>query len=104
MTHDELTDNGWVPKQCKVGTLYFKDNYFCKLKDDVAVVYSINDDMNPLDEAHTLQDIFDIQKKNDCMQIVTMEHSLELIKAAFQVKYNESYITVYLNELNNGNI
>ena len=96
MTQDELTDNGWVPKQCKIGTLYFKDNFFCHLKDDVAVTYSINDDMNPIGEAKTLQELFDIQKKHDCMQIVTMERSLELIKSAFQVKYNESYISVYL--------
>ena len=63
MKKKELVDNGWKPKDCKIGVLYFKEDFFCRFKDeDTILVFSIKDDMNPLGEAKTLDDIFEIKK------------------------------------------
>lgn len=69
MNKQELVDNGWKPENCKIGTLFFKDGFFCRFRNNGNVfVFSAKDDMNPLGEAETLDDIFELQKlsfKND---------------------------------------
>ena len=66
MTKKELIDNGWEPKLCKVGELYFndKDGLFCKfINEDTVDVRSYANDMVSLGEAKTFNDIRDINKK-----------------------------------------
>ena len=65
MTEKELTDAGWVPKLCKIGTLYFndKDGLFCSfINEDTIDVRSYANDMVSLGTAKTFNDINSIYK------------------------------------------
>lgn len=63
MTHDELIKNGWIPRDCRVGTLYFKGDFFGSLKDGVFELRSVTDDMTPIGNAMTFDDIRHIQQR-----------------------------------------
>lgn len=63
MTHDELINNGWVSKECTIGTLYFNGDFYGKLSDDTFDMRSLRDNMTSIGEAKTFEDIRTIQKK-----------------------------------------
>ena len=63
MTHDELIDNGWVSKECTIGTLYFNGDFYGRLSDDTFDIRSMRDNMTSIGEAKTFEDIQAIQKK-----------------------------------------
>lgn len=63
MTHDELINNGWVSKECTIGTLYFNGDFYGRLNDDVFDMRSLRDNMTSIGEAKTFEDIQAIQKK-----------------------------------------
>lgn len=63
MTHDELINNGWVSKECTIGTLYFNGDFYGKLSDDTFDIRSLRDNMTSIGEAKTFEDIQAIQKK-----------------------------------------
>ena len=63
MTHDELINNGWVSKECTIGTLYFNGDFYGRLSDDVFDMRSLRDNMTSIGEAKTFEDIRTIQKK-----------------------------------------
>lgn len=90
MTKDDLVQSGWVPKECKIDTLYFRGPYFIRLVVDTAQVYSVYDDMNTIGEAKTLDDIFNIQKTYERECIKKQEEYLVLLKTAFKIKYKEN--------------
>ena len=63
MTHDELISNGWVSKECTIGTLYFNGDFYGRLIDDTFDMRSLRDNMTSIGEAKTFEDIRTIQKK-----------------------------------------
>lgn len=63
MTHDELINNGWVSKECTIGTLYFNGDFYGRLNDDTFDIRSLRDNMTSIGEAKTFEDIRTIQKK-----------------------------------------
>lgn len=89
MTKEELIQNGWEPRLCRIDTLYFKDSYFIRLIEETAKVYSVHDDMNPLGEAKTLEDIFNIKKEYERKYIKQQELIVEMLKKTFEIKYKE---------------
>ena len=94
MTNQELIDNGWKPRDCRVGTLYFNGDFFCRLKKDgIAVVYRCKDDMNPIGCAGTVDDILPLMEKSDLAEITLFEATLNLMKAQYERKYNKKFIS-----------
>jgi hypothetical protein len=87
MTEKELCDNRWRPMSCKIGTLYFKDVFFCRLDGEKAIVFSVNDDMNPLGTAETLDEIKEIQMQYELDRIHTMEERLVKTRTYFENVY-----------------
>lgn len=87
MTGRDFENNGWVPKQCKVGTLYFKGTFFCRIEDGKAVLFDITDDMNPIGESNTIEEIRNLQMKSDLSYIRKKEKSLEAARKAFEENY-----------------
>ena len=63
MTHDELINDGWVSKECTIGTLYFNGDFYGRLSDDTFDIRSLRDNMTSIGEAKTFEDIRTIQKK-----------------------------------------
>ena len=63
MTHDELINNGWVSKECTIGTLNFNGDFYGRLNDDTLDIRSLRDNMTSIGEAKTFEDIQAIQKK-----------------------------------------
>ena len=63
MTRDELINNGWVSKECTIGTLYFNGDFYGRLSDDTFDMRSLRDNMTSIGEAKTFEDIRTIQKK-----------------------------------------
>ena len=63
MTHDELINDGWVSKECTIGTLYFNGDFYGRLSDDTFDIRSLRDNMTSIGEAKTFEDIQAIQKK-----------------------------------------
>lgn len=82
MTQDELINDGWIPRNCKIGTLYFKGNFFGKLTESTGTfeLRSMTDDMNPLGTAKTFDDIKAIQKKYYLQEVRYCEYRLERAK------------------------
>ena len=94
MTNQELVDNGWKPRDCRVGTLYFNGDFFCRLKKDgIAVIYRCKDDMNPIGCAGTVEDILLLMEKSDLAEITLFEATLNLMKAQYERKYNKKFIS-----------
>ena len=89
MTREELVKNGWCPKDCKVGVLYLKSGYFIDLRETKARVFSESDDMNPLGEVETLEEVTELQKTHEKSIIKELELSLTLMKKAYEIKYGE---------------
>ena len=87
MTEKELRENGWKSESCKIGTLYFKDVFFCRLDGEKAIVFSANDDMNPLGTAETLDEIKEIQMQYELDRIHTMEERLVKARTYFENVY-----------------
>ena len=90
MTSQELIDNGWRSKQCMVGMLYFKGDFFAKFldnKDGTVDVRSIRDDMNSLGHASTFEEIKAIQKKFYEKEV--KDYELLLNMAKFKLKQVE---------------
>ena len=90
MTLQELLDNGYKPQQCKIGTLYFKDGFFCRLNYDEVVYYSNSDDMHPLGLAKTFDEIKELEKKYYRDEIAALETKLELKKLLFEKRFGET--------------
>lgn len=64
LTHDLLLLAGYTPEDCKIGTLYFKSGFFCRIKSDGTVdVRRNSDDMRSLGIAHSLNEIAKIEKE-----------------------------------------
>lgn len=91
MTEQELIDKGWKPELCKIGTLYFKGNFFIRLDNDKALVFSNHDDMHPLGKAENYEGIIAIQKESDRKDILWLEANLSALKYTFEKKYGEKY-------------
>ena len=89
MTEEQVVLNGWEPKLCKIGTLYFKDAYFCKLNEDSSSIslFHCHDDMNPLGEASTFEEVRELQKQCELKEIKITE----IILNAMKKRYNEIY-------------
>ena len=95
MTEKELIDNCWEPKICKIAKMYFKDKFFCRFdfKDNNKVlVFSTNDDMNPIGSATTYDEIIELQKESDLQDIQMMEAYLDIMKKNFNIKYDSTRI------------
>ena len=90
MTDNELKNNGWESQLCKIGTLYFKGHYFCRLKEGFAILYTTSDDMHPIGTAYTLDELFELQKKSDLSDIQAMEVMLKTMKERFGETYSLS--------------
>lgn len=94
MTKEELIKNGWEPKDCMIGTLYFnlKDGSFCRFINETEVkVFSICDDMNPLGTADSLDGIVECEKSSDAQVIGTLEFRVSYLKKAFKDRYGIEY-------------
>lgn len=100
MTREELINAGWKCRLCKIGSLYFKDGYFCRFKaDGNLLVFSEGDDMNPIGEAQTMDDITALQKKHELGTIRAIEKAYELMVKAYEMKYGET-LEVKLSGIN----
>lgn len=89
MTLQELLDNGYKPQDCKIGTLYFKDGFFCRLHADKCIFYSISDDMTPLGTVNTIDEMTELEKKYYRDEIADLETMLELKKLLFEKRFGE---------------
>lgn len=90
MTKTELKENGWSPQACKIGTLFFKGNFFCRfINDDTVTVMSTSNDMLPLGKATTLDELKDIQKEYDKEKIREAKRRLEELLQDYKINYNE---------------
>ena len=87
MTKEDLINAGYTPQNCKIGTLYFKGGFFCRLDKDEAVYFSISDDMNPLGRAKTLDDINELEKKFYKEEIEALEATLSFKKKLFAERF-----------------
>lgn len=93
MTQECLINNGWESRECRIGTLFFKGDFFINLKENgIAAVFRCSNDMKPIGFAGTLNDIKELQKKSDLEEIELLEATLSLMKLAFEKKYNEKFI------------
>ena len=73
---------------CKIGTLYFKDGFFCRLnEDDTVSLFSVNDDTNPLGRAETFSEIRETQKEYYLDYIRGLETKLQVLKSWFNAEY-----------------
>lgn len=81
MTGQDLKDKGWVAEQCKIGILYFNDQYFCRLTENgEAIVHVTLDDMNPLGTAKTYDEIIALEKVYEIKQIEKFASYTEFLK------------------------
>lgn len=87
MTEEQLINDGWKPELCKIGTLYFKGNYFCRLDDETATVFSKSNDMTPLGTAKTFEEMEKIQMTREETDIIYTEFRLKIMIKAFKEKY-----------------
>ena len=90
MNKQELLDNGWNPEECRIGTLYFIEGFFCRFKEpDKVTVFSIADDMNPLGVAETIEELESIQKNFYKEKIIKFKSYYEELKKYYEDRYNE---------------
>lgn len=61
MTEKDLLDFGFEKRLCKIGYLYFKDNFFCSLHNGAADVRSCFNDMVSLGVAKSLKELIEIK-------------------------------------------
>lgn len=92
MTKTELKENGWSPQACKIGTLFFKGNFFCRfINDDTVTVMSTSNDMLSLGKATTLDELKNIQKEYDRKQLEAHKRKYEEMLHFYKSKYNEDF-------------
>lgn len=92
MNKEELKKDGWTKQLCKIGNLYFKDNrWFGRFKEDKFILYSIDNDMVPLGEAETIEDMKELMMKHDFERINKAEQNLDLLKMKYKEAYGEEY-------------
>lgn len=87
MTEKELVDDGWIPKSCKIGTLFFKDSFFCHLDNGNVVLYSNKNDMIPIGIAKDFSEIKELQKESDLNDIKYVLSLYNAMKEKFESKY-----------------
>ena len=88
MTGQDLKDKGWVAEQCKIGILYFKDVYFCRLTEEgEAIVFVTFNDMVPLGTAKTYEEIIALQKSHEIKEIEKFESYVDYLKKSAIEKY-----------------
>lgn len=48
MTREDLLGYGYIERDCKIGTLYFKENFLCSINEDGAVdfIYNFSDEVS----------------------------------------------------------
>lgn len=93
MNKKELIQDGWSATQCKIATLYFKDHtWFGRFKEDKFILYSIDNDMVPLGEVETIEDMKELMQKYDYEMINKAEQNLESLKMKYKEAYGEEYI------------
>lgn len=64
MTKEDLINYGYTPRECKVGTLYFKDHFFGKLdKDGVLDFRKTSDDMHTIGKVSTIKELKELEKQ-----------------------------------------
>lgn len=91
MTENELIADGWKPEICRIDTLYFKDGFFCRIREeedekDVAVFSEAND-MTVLGFAKTIEEINEFKRLYYLNQIKDLEEKLKLAKEIYFEKY-----------------
>ena len=91
MTRQELINNGWQPKNCRVGTLYFNygTGFFCRLDKDEVIFFSCEDDMHPLGRAKTFPEMEELERKYYKEEIDLLEAKLEYCRKLYQMKYGK---------------
>lgn len=89
MTREELINDGWKPQLCKVGTLFFKDGYFCRFTDDGVLLYSTSNDRVPLGTVYTIKGIAELEKSEELNVIKSVSTNLGILKMRFKKKYGE---------------
>lgn len=87
MTEEELKCDGWEPRLCRVGRLYFNEPYFCRLDGETVILFSIADDMHPIGHAKTLDDIKQLQMSHEAEELKALENALVMAKHLFFEKY-----------------
>lgn len=96
MTEKELISLGYEPKLCKIGTLYFHEisPFFCKFKNENTVLlFSSSDDMNPLGEFTTFEEMDELEKNYYMDMLTTLKREVSLLEAFIDCKWNkEKYI------------
>ena len=75
MTEQELKDYGYRPELCRVGTLYFKNNWFVMLKDGVADFRLSAKDLESYGKAETIEELKELEKKTyiDRLNLIKIE-------------------------------
>lgn len=91
MIEDDLKQDGWIPKTCLIGTLWFKGSYFCHIRDEKIEVFSNDDDMSPLGVTNSIEGIKLIQERYEISIIEYYENNLRARKYIFKEKYGYSY-------------
>ena len=91
MTKEDLIDDGWMPQDCKIGTLYFKENFFARLLDDGKIsLFSIYEDMYPFAVVSDKNDFDKAIKGFYYDRISKLENKVKRLKEDFFEKYGES--------------
>lgn len=99
MTQEDLVNDGWKPELCMIGTLYFKDAYFCKLNEENKVVlFHMSDDIKPLGIAETFEEIDKLRQTHELSEIVHLEFLLNKLKKDYLNKYSEENIVIMTQE------
>lgn len=83
MTDEDLKSHGWCSQLCKVGTLYFLGDYFCKLEGEEVILYHISCDTIPLGRAKTFYEISVLKMIHEEHEITIMERKLKAAKQHF---------------------
>ena len=93
MTKKELIKFGFEPEECRVGTLYFKGNFFCRKRGNAFpgeyVIFHRSDDMSPLGTVRTTEEIVQIEKDYERASIKCLENAVREMKDDFEKKYGE---------------
>ena len=93
MTDKELREKGWSRQQCKIGTLYFKDDYFLKLNTDGTVdFYSTQRDMQKLGTASTLEELEELQKDEYWKYVHLLKLQYETDKMHYEKYCKETFV------------
>ena len=90
MKKEDLINNGWKSENCKIGTLYFKDGFFCRFKtEDTVLVFHSSDDMHYIGVAENIEQLEEAQKEYRKNQIKMLKLKYEAAKNYYEKTYNE---------------